>query len=52
MKRNGRHIVPKQAYMHLRVAAAVAAHALQRPPQRADDSDDEALPAKRQKVLP
>lgn len=48
--RNGRQMVPKQAYAQLRVAAAVALRSLHRAAPRAHDDDEDAAPAKRQKA--
>ena len=48
--RNGRHIVPKQAYAQLRVAAEVALRTLHHAAPRTHDNDEDAAPAKRQKA--
>lgn len=48
--RNGRQIVPKQAYAQLRVAAAFALRALHHAAPRAHDEEEDAAPAKRQKA--
>ena len=48
--RDGRHIVPKQAYAHLRVAAALALRTLHHAVPRTHDPDEDAAPTKRQKA--